>query len=252
MILALVVFLVSAPRNLERFREYQALQLAQRRTTAARLSLEAAGADPIRPVWTQAPGSLTVGAENIGPFPRLMNEPRVRVLFEGERNRFAATVLVQRIRRGEGPELEDNVTTMVCLASPQLNLPAFSLGPASRVPPLAEAALSAVARALRPLVRPGAPPEEEVGFDDPAFCGVYSVRASVASLSEGLASRDIRDVFTPEVRGFLRTRPDWSLEALNDRLLLFRDDVEEPPERIPVFLDEALAMAERFRSPPIS
>jgi len=199
-ILGLVVFLLRAPGNVRRFHEYQAQQQARRQATAARLGLEATGADPTRSRWGQALDSVVDGTEKIGPFPRLAGQSKVRILFEGEKRRFATTVLVQRISRGDRPEIPDNITTMVCFASPALNLPAFSLRPAARMPALGEAAIGAVAKVLKPLVSPGTPREEEVDFDDLAFWAMYSVRLALSGLAEGLATRDIRDVFTLPVR----------------------------------------------------
>ena len=248
-LVGLLVFLVRAPGNRRRFREHQARELFQRRTTAARLGLAAQGTDSARPLWEQTLDSVGDATEKIGPFPRFAGHSKVKILFEGDRNRFTTTVLVERISNEGGPETPDDLTTMICFASPDLKLPAFSLRPAHRMPALAEAAVSVVAKILKPLVRPDAPPEAEVDFDDRAFWPVYSVWETVSSLTDALAARDIRDVFTPQVRSFFVTRAGWSVEGLAGRLLLYRNAVEVTPAKMPAFLEEALAVAEHFRSP---
>jgi hypothetical protein len=223
-----------------RYRKHQAQQSA----IAASLGFRARGFDARESFLRNARESIVDGADKIGPFRRFRGRAIVRVLFEGERNGLHTTIFVQTFpaSMGETSSIyhEDQSTTIACFVSPDLDVPPFDLSPALHAPAVIEAVGNMVAKALRPLIGPVDPVVELPGRS--RFHELYELRTGFAV--------SIRDVFTPNILDFFERKPGWSVEALKGRVLVFRENVKEPPERIAPFVAEAALIAEMLRKSP--
>jgi len=216
-----------------RYRKHQARQLA----ISAGLGLRAFGHDPKRSLLQNAREAVVDATEEIGPFRRFRGRAIVRVLYSGERHSFQTTIFVHTLSSGDDPR--DSSTTVACFVSPDLDLPPFDLSPAIRMPAVIEALGAVVAKAIRPLTGPTEPVVEFSGH--PRFHELYSLRTGFAV--------SIRDVFAPSVLEFFERHPGWTIEALKGRILVCRENVAEPPERIADFLAEAEQVAHLLRKP---
>jgi len=231
--LMVLAFVFKARGKMGRFQE----QLAQRQAVAASLGFRAAGVGAKGMLASMA-ATIADGPERLGPFQRFAGYPRVNIQLEGDRRGMKTTVLLHT------PDTEEprTTTTLVHFASPEIDVPAFRLAKAlAPFSPAVEAVLELAARALRPVFGSGDPVIE---FPDrPRFGELYTLTSTFTVR--------IRDAFNERVLDFFEKNPGWSVEGLNGRLLVCRDGVMEPPERVAAFVSEAAAVAEVFRRPPV-
>jgi len=230
--LMVLAFVFKARGMQGRFQEQQ----AQRQAVAASLGFRAPGGGAKGMLASMA-AAIADGPERFGPFQRFAGYPRVQIELEGDRRGMKATVLLHT------PDTEEprTTTTLVHFATPEIDVPAFRLERALEpFSPAVEAMLELAGRALKPLFGSGDPVIE---FPDrPRFGQLYSLTSTFTVR--------IRDAFHGRVLDFFEKNPGWCVEGLNGRLLVCRNDVMEPPERVADFVSEAAAVAEVFRRPP--
>jgi hypothetical protein len=198
------------------------------------------GPGSLRAPWAAARAAIADGPERIGPFRRFDGVERVRIVSESARDGLSVVVFLHTTDT-ETPE--KSTSTIASFAAPDLDLAAFRLAPRVAPPgPLANALLDVVAFLLswaKPFMRKSVA-HPAVDFPERRdFTAAYEV----TSLSESEVRRILRD----EALAFFVAHPGWSVEAITGQMLMWREDVMEPPDRMPAFLDEATRIASLFR-----
>jgi len=220
--------------KLDQLRDEQARQ----RAVGASLGLETPGRasrdDPVDHLWS----SLAMGPEKLGPFPRFAGHERVQIQFEGERDGMKTTIALHTLDSETTPP---DRSTLACFASPDFQFSAFDLKPAVEpMGPLAEAIFDAVEKALI-YVRWLSKPVPPIEFPGRTFNKTYTLDSDFTV--------SIRDDFDARVLAFFEKNPGWKVQGVKGRLLIWRERVTEPTERIPAFLSETAAVAQVFRRP---
>ena len=202
------------------------------------VSLDSESGPPIVSAMPSKPTpSLADGRAKLGAFRRFDHRSTIVVLSENVRNGVKTTLFLHTPNAGS--ETSDT-TTIAAFASPDVDVPEFELtAPIPKAPALIELAGDLLAKALRPWIGGPNPVIRFPGRE--RFHQHYAVNTTFAVR--------IMDVFTPRALDFLESHPGWCVEGKNDTLLVFHDDVQEPPERLDAFLAEAAAVAEAFRRP---
>lgn len=85
-------------------------------------------------------------------------------------------------------------------------------------------------------------PDPAIEFPGRRFSQLYALQSTFAVR--------IHDAFQERALDFFERNPGWSVEGLNGRLLVYRDEVMEPEERMAAFVAEAAAVAAVFRRSP--
>ena len=223
--------------NLRRFEELQ----AERRVAAANLGFKALGTEQVDSTLDAVFASVADGPQRFGRFPRFAMHPRVSLQFKGERHGLALTVFSHRT---DFDDQKAPHTTCAFFASPAIDVPEFQLKPsAGKFSPQVEAVLDFIGKGFAKFwAMVLGPPDPEIQFPErPRFGELYTLTSTFTVR--------IRDAFPARVLDFFEKHPGWTVEGMNGKLLIYRDDVEEPPERIAGFVNEATAVAEVFRKP---
>jgi hypothetical protein len=230
-LLAIAAMVVKARANLGRFEELE----AQRRAAAASLGFKIPGSDRDRSALDRLIATIADGAEKFGRFPLFEGHPRVQLQLEGERRGLKVAVFTHKPMTDYEKE---PTTTCAFFGSADIDVPEFRLHPsAGKFSPEVEAALDFVGRGFAKVFGPSDP---EIAFPErPRFGELYTLTSTFTVR--------IRDAFPHRVLEFFEKHPGWTVEGANGRLLVYRDGVEEPPERIGGFVSEATAVAEVFR-----
>jgi hypothetical protein len=217
--------------NLRRFEELQ----AERRVAAANLGFKALGTEQVDSTLDAIAASVADGPERFGRFPRFAMHPRVSLQFKGERHGLELTVFSHRT---DFDDRNAPHTTCAFFASPAIDVPEFHLKPSfGKYSPQVEAALDFIGKGFAKVFGPSDP---EIHFPErPGFEERYTLTSTFTVR--------IRDAFPQRALEFFEAHPGWTVEGMNGKLLIYRNDVEEPPERIGGFVSEATAVAEVFR-----
>lgn len=84
--------------------------------------------------------------------------------------------------------------------------------------------------------------QRDIDFDGyPEFSRHYFLKGETEGEGE------VRDEFRPNVIQFFESEPGLSCEAKGDRFLLYRENVQVPPERLRYFLELAMTALRQFR-----
>jgi hypothetical protein len=221
-------------RRWDRIRDEQSRQ----RQVAAGLGFTVPGRPSRDGAWDTMLASLAMGPEKLGPFPRFSPlHPRVQILFEGERDGMKAIIALHTLDSETTPP---NRSTLACFVSPEIQVSAFDLQPVLEpIPTALQPVFEAIDKALKRIGwLSNVPPIE---FPGRSFNQLYTLTSDFAVT--------IRDDFHSRVLDFFERNPGWRVEGLRGRLLVWREQVVEEPERVPAFLEEAAAVAQVFRCP---
>lgn len=225
----------------KRIREFRAA-MARQRSIAERLGIRAPGTDQNQSLLRNTLESMVNGTERFGPFLRFRTHESVRLLFEGEKDGIRMAIFTHGIPSSSADGPPESPTTLICLFLPDTDLvPTLKLSPAAAAAPAPiEAAAKLAARVLAPLAGPNYP---EVDLSEyPGFQAVYQLRSESPDAA--------RQVFDTRLTGFLERNPGWTIEVMDGRLLLCREHIEEPLDRMEGFVSEAERIAEAFRLGP--
>ncbi len=123
--LALCLAWMQHRRKWDQIRDEQSRQ----RQVAGSLGFKVPGRPSRDGAWDTMWASLAMGPEKLGPFPRFSPlHPRVQILFEGERAGMRATIALHTLDSETTPP---NRSTLACFVSPEIQVSAFELAPAS-------------------------------------------------------------------------------------------------------------------------
>jgi len=151
--------------------------------------------------------------ESLPLFSSAPHTRRAQNVIRGSRDAFAITVL--------DFSDEDGVETVACLRSSSLELPAFT---------------------LEGRVGSAGNPHEVIFEGNPHFARAYSVA--------GDNEAAIRSAFTPAVLDFFSTHKNLNVQGSGERLATSLDGDLLSPKRIPQLVEQSVAIAHLFMSPP--
>ena len=192
-------------------------------------------------IWSQARAafaSIVDGAEAIGPFRRFDGaSSRVMIVSKQQAGPFA--VIVCHHTAGSDDE-RNQTSTIASFASPDLDLVSFCLAPRIAANPLMQVVgwmAFACLFWLRFFMKGVHYPEIDMRGRR-RFADLYTLASP--------SPDHVREIFRDDVLGFFEAHPGWSAEAITGQILIWREDVMEPPSRHAAFLEEAAAVAALF------
>jgi hypothetical protein len=150
---------------------------------------------------------------------------RIRNLMQGSADGVEVAVFDYRFTVGSGKNSHTYAQTVCALCDRRLRLPVFDLKPES------------IWNKLGALFG-----HEDIDFEEhPEFSRKYYLT--------GVGEAAVRALFRPEVREYLQTRDDLSMEASGDRFIYYRAGVRVEPPQIEVLTRETLEALVLFRPP---
>jgi hypothetical protein len=210
---------------------------ARRRAVAASMGLRTPSREWRDDLVTTVLASIADAPEKLGPFPRLLTQPRIQVQFEGDHAGMQATIALHK--RWIDEDGDGTPSTLACFASPEIGVSAFELKPVPK--PTTGELDGPLGSVERFLTRIGwLKPEVRIRFDR-TFDQLYVLKSDFAVT--------IRDDFHARVLEFFETHPGWHVEGLKGRLLVWHEEIVVPADAMPTFLREAAALAQVFRRP---